>query len=244
MIWSQTLDINIQDVANSALLRALKYHNADRGTAIVMDVKTGGIKAMANIGQVKHNNRTDWYEVRNYGVGEKMEPGSTFKLATIMALLEDGHVGLFDTIPLEMGRTQFYEEPMEDATYHALEKATVKKAFEISSNVGLAKLVQKYYGTGESSVKGADPANFIKRLKQLNLHLPLGFELEGEGIPYIKNPDNLQDNWSGTTLPWMSIGYELEITPLQLLNLYNTVANNGTMMKPYIVSEFNATVKQ
>ena len=242
-----TIDVNIQDVTQSALMRALKYHRADYGTAIVMEVKTGAIKAIANIGQVKHQNRTDWYEVYNYAVGTAIEPGSTYKLATMMALLEDGHVELYDSVALDKGRAEFYEETMEDASYHALDMATVKKSFEISSNVGLARLVQKYYGSGESSVKGADAANYIKRLKQFNLHLPTGIEIAGEGVPYLKDPANLQDNWSGTTLPWMAIGYELEITPLQLLNLYNTVANDGTMMKPYLVSaiqRYGETVKR
>ncbi|MEL6923904.1 MAG: penicillin-binding protein [Bacteroidota bacterium] len=231
-----TIDINLQDVAHTALLDAIKYQDADNGTAIVMEVKTGAIRAIANIGKVNYNDKTQYYEVYNYGVGTAIEPGSTYKLATVMALLEEGVVDLYDTIPMDMGQTQFYEELMEDATAHGLEKGTFKRAFELSSNVGLAKLVQKYYGTGESSVKGADPGNYVKRLKSFNLHLPTGITIEGEEAPYIKDPDNLQDNWSGTTLPWMSIGYELEITPLQLLNLYNTIANDGRMMKPYLVS--------
>ena len=232
-----TIDINIQDIAHEALLRALQYHKADYGTAIVMDVKTGAIRAIANIGKVEYNNKTYWDEVYNYAIGTAVEPGSTFKLAPLMALLEDGYVDLFDKIPLDSGRYQFYEELMEDASYHPYDSVTVKQAFEMSSNVGIARMVQKYYGTGDSSDKGANPKKFLKRLKQFNLHLPIGIEIEGEAAPYIKDPDNPKDKWSGTTLPWMAIGYELQLTPLQLLNLYNAVANDGVMMKPYLVTE-------
>ena len=224
-----TIDINIQDVTHEALLRALNYHNAEHGTAIVMDVNTGAIKAISNLGRTE----SGWYEIYNYAIGNAVEPGSTFKLATIMALLEDGYINLDDTIALDQGYAQFYEEEMFDAVPHTYDSTTVKRAFEISSNVGMAKMVQQYYG----DTKGGDN-KFIKRLKQFNLHLPTGIEIEGEAPPLVKDP-NTEDMsyWSGVTLPWMSTGYEVMVTPLQLLTLYNAVANNGTMMKPYLVSE-------
>lgn len=229
------IDINMQDAAEEALLRALNYHDAEWGTAVVMEVKTGKIKAISNLG------RTDsgWWEVFNYAVGQAIEPGSTFKLASMMAMLEDGYVKLDDTIHIEHGRTQFYEDVMEDSAPESknLDSTTVQHVFEISSNVGMAKLVSKFYGKKERINRNQGAARFIQRLKDFNLHLPTGVELDGEASPYIKEAYSEESQWSGTTLPWMAIGYELRVTPLQLLTFYNAVANGGTLVKPYLVSE-------
>ena len=234
-----TLDVNLQDITHEALLRGLKYHNADHGTAVLMEVETGAIKAISNIGKTDKG----WFEIYNYAVGSATEPGSTYKLASIMALLEDGHVQLEDSIDIEFGKTMFYEEEMVDATKASfnMDTTTVRTAFEISSNVGIAKLVQRYYGDTNKEEQ------FIKRLKEFHLNLPVGIEIKGEASPYIKEAYSKEDDWSGITLPWMSIGYEVTITPLQMLNLYNTVANNGVMMKPYLVSEvrhFDETIQR
>lgn len=222
-----TIDVNIQDITEDALLRALQYHEADHGCAVVMEVKTGAIKAIANLGRSPDG----WWETYNYAIGSAVEPGSTFKLASIMALLEEG-VGLEDSIDLEMGRKKFYEEEMVDHVVHNIRQAAVKEAFSMSSNVGIASLVNNYYGKDRAGLNA-----YIRRIKQFKLHLPTGIEIEGEAAPFIKDPNSAADNWSGTTLPWMAIGYESMISPLQLLNLYNTVANDGTMMRPYLVSE-------
>ncbi len=226
-----TLDIDLQDVTETALLRGMQHHNAKHGTAILMEVKTGAIKAIANIGRTEKG----WWETYNHAVGSAVEPGSTYKLATIMALLEDGHIKLTDSIDIEKGKHQFYEEEMIDASKESftIDTTTIQRAFEISSNVGIAKLVQLHYGNREK--RAAE--NFIKRLKSFNLHLPVGIEIDGEAPPYLKEAYSADDDWSGTTLPWMSIGYEVTITPLQMLNLYNAVANDGVMMKPYMVKE-------
>lgn len=221
-----TIDVNMQDVVEQALYKAVKHHRADHGTAVLMEVKTGAIKGIANIGQLENGN---YWETYNYAVGEAVEPGSTYKIAAMMALLEDSHIQLDDSIDLEKGRANFYEEEMLDASYHLLDTTTIRKAFEISSNVGIAKLVQKYYA------KEAD--KYVNHLKRMNLHLPVGIEIEGEATPYIKEAYSAQDDWSGTTLPWMSIGYEATVTPLQLLTLFNAIANDGQMMKPYLVSD-------
>lgn len=230
-----TLDTELQDITEKALLRALNYHNADWGTAMVMEVKTGKIRSIANLGKTEEG----WWETFNYGIGQAIEPGSTFKLATIMALLEDGKVRLEDSIPLYGGRTAIYEEDVVDSYAHGLEKATVRKAFEISSNVGMATLVHENYNQLQDAngkpIRQAD--QFIERLKQFKLHLPTGIKIEGESKPYIKDAYNSEQGWSGITLPWMSFGYEVMLTPLQLLAFYNAVANNGTLMKPYLVSE-------
>jgi cell division protein FtsI (penicillin-binding protein 3) len=150
----------------------------------------------------------------------------------MLALLEDGVINLNDSINIDHGRTKFFEQLMVDSSPESqgLDTIDIARAFTMSSNVGIAKLVRKYYGEGQ----GAD--RFIRRLKQFNLHLPLGVEMEGEANPYIKEAFSQADVWSGITLPWMSIGYELKITPLQLLAFYNAIANNGVMMKPYFIS--------
>lgn len=223
-----TIDIDIQDIAGNALLKALKKHDASHGCAIVMEVKTGAIRAIAN---VQKNTSGSFGEFYNHAIGTKSEPGSTFKLATIMALLEDNYVDLDDVIELNKGDYEFYGEQMRDASFHSLDSATVRKAFEISSNVGLAKMAFDNYEKGEKRTQ------FIKRLRQFHLHESTNIEIPGEKAPYLKSPDNEKDKWSGTTVPWMAIGYEMEITPLQLLTFYNAVANDGRMMKPYLVSE-------
>lgn len=230
-----TIDVNIQDIVQSALLRAMNYHDAQWGTAILMEVKTGAIKAVANLGRTEEG----WWETYNYAVGTAVEPGSTFKAASMLAMLEDGYVNLEDSIDIEKGRTQFYEDVMVDASPESakIDTTTVRRVFEMSSNVGMAKLVNQYY-----SVQGG-AERFIKRLHQFNLNLPTGIEIEGEAAPYIKEPFSQKDRWSGTTLPWMAIGYEMRLTPLQQLTFYNAIANNGMMMRPYMVDEIQSNGK-
>jgi cell division protein FtsI (penicillin-binding protein 3) len=222
-----TIDVNIQDVVQKALLRGMAHHDAEKGTVVVMEVKTGKIKAISNVGKTS----TGWYENFNHAVGTKVEPGSTFKLASMMALLEDEYIDLDDSIDLEQGLHTFYEEEMRDASYHQLDSTTIRKAFEISSNVGIAKLIQKYYGDTD------DAAKFIQHLRDFRLDQLVGIEINGEDKPYVKEAYSSDDNWSGISLPWMSIGYEVELTPLQLLTFYNAVANDGRMMKPYLVTQ-------
>jgi len=230
-----TIDINLQAITETALLRAVQHHNAEWGSAILMETKTGAIKAIANLG------RTDegWFETYNYAIATATEPGSTFKLASIMALIEDGHVSLDDSLDIQKGKADFYKETMEDSSPFSakIDTTTIKRAFQISSNVGIAKLVQQHYGekSRENDNKGA--AQFIERLKAFNLHLPTGIELDGEANPFIKEAYSAKDQWSGTTLPWMAIGYEVRLTPLQLLTFFNTVANDGELVKPMLVSE-------
>ncbi len=229
-----TIDLDIQDIAERALNRAVNAHDAEWGTAVVLEVKTGAIRAIANLG------RTDqgWWETYNYAVGTAGEPGSTFKAASVLALLEDEYLTLDDSIRIYNGKAEFYEETMEDASPYSyrLDTLPLREAFEISSNVGVAKTIAHFYGQKNDLNDEEGAARFVRRLKQFNLHQPVGIEIEGEANPYIKEAYSEADYWSGTTLPWMSIGYELELTPLQLLNFYNAVANNGKMMKPYLVA--------
>ncbi len=220
-----TIDINLQDITEQALIRGLQRNNAQWGTAIIMEVETGAIRSIANVTKTEDG----WWETYNHAVGTKMDPGSTFKLASAMALLEDKAIDLDDTVKIFQGKHQFYDQEMVDASYNPIEETSFRKAFEISSNVGIAYLVDETY-------KG-NKEKFVNHLKSFNLDLPTGIEIDGEEAPYIKNPNKAEDNWSGITLPWMSIGYELEITPLQLATFYNAVANDGKMMKPYLVQE-------
>ncbi|MEI7801445.1 MAG: penicillin-binding protein [Bacteroidota bacterium] len=230
-----TLDVSIQDVAENALKKTLEKNNADHGCVIVMDVKTGAIKAIANLGRSKDST---YWEKYNYALGEAHEPGSTFKLASMLAMFEDGYIKLTDSIDTEHGRKEYAGgQMMRDAEDHGESTVTVKKCFAISSNVGVSKLVYQNYQK--------NPEKYLQHLRDLQLDQPVGIDIPGERVPYIKNTkDKL---WSRVSLPWMAVGYELNITPLRLLTFYNAVANNGVMMKPYIVQsiqEYGQPIKE
>ena len=221
-----TIDINIQDVAENALLKNLIKHEAYQGCAVLMEVETGYVKAIANLNL---NEKTGLYEERyNYAIGESVEPGSTFKLASMLALLEDKKVNLEDTIDVGDGWTMFYDQTMQDVKKIRDGRITVREAFEKSSNVGISKIVNSAYEN--------DPRAFVKQLHDLKLHEKLGIEIKGEGKPVILDPGD-RNQWFGTTLPWTSIGYGVLLTPLQTLALYNAVANDGRMVKPMFVRE-------
>lgn len=219
-----TLDVNLQDVVENVLHRNVRKHLADHGSAIVMEVKTGKIKAIANLGM---GTDSTYWEKYNYAIGEKTDPGSTFKAVSLTALLDDGFVTDTTIVDIEGGSKDYHEEVMKDDLWYPYNEITVAKAIEISSNVGISKLIVEHYGE--------NPAKFIDKLKSMNLDQPTGIEIIGEPRPTIKTPD--AEDWSGITLPWMSVGYELDITPLQLLTFFNAIANDGKMMRPYLVSE-------
>jgi cell division protein FtsI (penicillin-binding protein 3) len=228
-----TLDVNIQDIAENALLHEMTVNQAEHGTCIVMEVPTGKIKAIANLGL--QSDGTYWEDL-NYAI-RATEPGSTFKLATLLSLLEDKKVSLDDKVMLDGGSWKVAGRTVYDAEPHDHKEFTVKEAFEISSNVGMAKLAMSHYGS--------NPAGFVAHLKKLRLDRPTGIDLLGEGTPVIKHPGSR--TWSATTLPWMAFGYEVLISPLQTLTLYNAVANNGRMVRPYLVSavqESGVTIKE
>ncbi|MEM0992981.1 MAG: penicillin-binding transpeptidase domain-containing protein [Bacteroidota bacterium] len=222
-----TIDLDLQEITETALSRAMNYHDAEWGTAVVMEVQTGKIRSIANLGRTSDG----WWETFNYAVGQPIEPGSVFKLASMMALLEDNYISLEDSIALYKGRIKYYDDEMVDSYNHNMDSTTIRRAFEISSNVGISSLVDQHYRQTRKE------AEFIQHLKDFRLNLPAAVEIDGEIKPFIKEAGSVEDQWSGTTLPWMSIGYELTLTPLQLLTFYNAVANNGMLMKPYLVTE-------
>ena len=220
-----TINIHIQDVTENALLRELLNNEAFQGCAIVMEVSTGHIIAIANL----RYDSTDakYKETYNYAIGESIEPGSTFKLASILAALEDNKIKLTDSLYTGEGYTRYYNQEMKDVHKIGNGRITVRDAFEQSSNVGISRVINESYKQ--------EPSKFIDRLYSMSLNEPLGIKILGEGIPKIKHPSTKQ-TWYGTSLPWMAIGYELMITPLQTLTYYNAVANNGVMVKPMFVS--------
>ncbi|MEL7146493.1 MAG: penicillin-binding transpeptidase domain-containing protein, partial [Bacteroidota bacterium] len=219
-------------VAENALLRALISNDADYGAVIVMEVETGEIKAIANLGKNKKGNYAENY---NYAVGAQgsREPGSTFKLASMLAMFEHTDLQLDDTVRTGNGTAKFYDKVMKDHKPGGYGDLTVQEVFEVSSNIGVAKLVTKEFGQR--------PERYVNYLKKLNLHRPVGFQLVGEGRPLIKDPSD--STWSGVSLPWMSHGYELKMTPLQTLTLYNAVANNGKMIRPLLVKSITKADK-
>jgi cell division protein FtsI (penicillin-binding protein 3) len=223
-----TIDANIQDVAHHALEKQLKAQDAHHGCAILMEVKTGAIKAMVNLTRLDSGS---YAETFNYAIGEGTEPGSTFKLASIMAAIEDGYTDLDEMVDTEGGKKAYAGGyVMKDSHEGGYGKITVKQVFEKSSNVGTSNIIMKYYKK--------QPQKFIDRLYAFGIQKPLGIALPGEATPYIK--DTKSKLWSALSLPLMSIGYEEKLSPLQTLNFYNTVANNGKMMRPQFVKEIRS----
>lgn len=217
-----TLDINLQDVAETALHKAMINHRADDGLVVVMDVKSGEVKAISNLSS---NGNGGFVEKFNFATGQLFEPGSTFKLVTMIALLEDSPVELKDSIDTGNGEYMFYNKPVRDTEKGGLGMVSVQQAFEHSSNVAMAKLVDKHFGLR--------PQKFVDYLDKLKQSEPLGLQIVGEPQPKIKRPG--QKGWSGISLPWMAYGYGFETTPLHTLALYNAVANDGKMIKPIFV---------
>jgi cell division protein FtsI (penicillin-binding protein 3) len=228
-----TLDTYIQDVTENALMKMMVSNNSMHGTAIVMETTTGKIKAIANLGKQQDGT---YIEDLNYGIGKATEPGSVFKLATTMALMEDKYVTSSTIVDCEGGRKNFYGLRISDSHLGAGE-LTVKEAFARSSNVAFAKLADQYYHE--------QPSKFIAHLHRMRLDVPTGVDITAaSGKPLIKKPTNR--SWANTTIPFMAHGYEELVTPLHMLTLYNAVANNGKMMRPYLVNaimDYGVTVR-
>ncbi len=229
-----TLDVNIQDIAHHALLEQLEKYKADHGCVVVMDRRSGEIKAISNLGR---NSEGLYYERLNYAVGESHEPGSTFKLMALAAALEDKVIDTSDIVDTEKGILTYYGKQVRDSKNGGYGKISVAKAFEVSSNTGIVKAIYESYKT--------KPRKFVERLYAMNLNDKLDIPIIGEGEPIIPHPDN-KKRWSGIALQWMAYGYGVSFTPLQTLTFYNAIANDGEMVKPRFlkeVKEFGTTIE-
>ncbi len=235
-----TLDINLQDVTEDELMSAMRTNQAAKGCAILMEVETGEIKAMANLKRVVSGGDTTYKEYFNYAVAGRTNPGSTIKIASAMALLEYTDLELNDTIDTGNGVHEFYGVKLRDSHWGGYGKITFAEVIEKSSNIGVAKLVDTIFNKSL-----ADQETFLKFFEDFGLASDLDFQIQGTRVPKIPN---LEDpNWSAITIPWMSIGYEAEWTPLHILAFYNGIANNGKMIKPIIVKDIrraNKTIKK
>ena len=229
-----TIDINIQDIAHHALLGQLEKYKADHGCVIVMETHTGEIKAISNLGRTEDDK---YYERLNYAVGESHEPGSTFKLMSLVAALEDKVVDTSTVVDTGKGRWRLYDRIVRDSKHGGYGEISVAEAFEVSSNTAFAKMIHNNYKQ--------NPEAFVNRLRQMELHRELELPIKGEGIPVLRNPGD--KGWSGISLAWMSHGYEVAMTPLQTLAFYNAIANNGELLRPRLikeVKEWNNTIKE
>ncbi len=228
-----TLDISIQNIAEHALMDALEQYNCWNGTCVVMEVSTGKIRAMANLGAGKDGK---YYEDQNYALA-LAEPGSTFKIVTLLSLLKDGYINVEDDVNCNGGQRQFAHRVMHDS-HHGLGVMAIKDAYAHSSNVAMASLAYKYYYD--------HPEVFIKHIKELHLNSKTGIDLNGETKAVLAEP-NEKNIWNAATLPWLATGYGVMITPLHTCMMYNAIANNGKMMKPYLVSsirEYGREIKK
>ncbi len=219
-----TIDLKMQDIAHNALLDQLIKFEADHGTVVVMEVKTGEIKAISNLGRLKEG---VYAEQRNYAVWETHEPGSTFKLMGIVAALEDKVIDTSDVIDTEKGVLTFYRRKVRDSHHGGYGKISAARVFEVSSNVGMVKIINENYKD--------DPIKFVKALEKMSVGKKLGLTIKGEGNPKIPSPED--KDWNGLSLPWMAYGYGVSFTPLQMLTFYNAIANNGEMVKPQFIKE-------
>lgn len=230
-----TIDVFIQDIAHHALLKQLEEYQADHGCVVVMETKTGYVKAISNLGR---NEKTGMYSERlNYAVRESHEPGSTFKLVDLMALLDDKLVDTSAVFDSKGGEIKYFGKSVRDSHEGGYGKISLARGFEVSSNTVMVQAVYNNYKS--------NPTQFVNHINAYGLNRKLGIGFNGEGAPYIPQPSDKK--WSRLTLPWMAFGYNVSVTPLQTLAYYNAVANNGEMVKPLFVSEikeWNKTIKK
>ncbi len=219
-----TIDVDMQDIAEKALVDQLTNLQAEAGVAIVMEVKTGGVKANVNMTRAGDGK---YYEMRNLAVSNLMEPGSTFKTASIMVAMEDGYITPDYEVDTEQGIVNMHGSRMRDWNWYkgGYGVINVTKILEVSSNIGVSRIIDKFYGD--------NPQKFIDGIKRMSIDTPLNLGFVGEASPKILGPK--ERYFAKTTLPWMSIGYETQIPPIYILNFYNAIANNGKMVKPKFV---------
>ena len=219
-----TIDVDMQDICEKALVDKLKELDASVGVAVLMEVQTGEVKAIVNMTKAGDGN---YYEMRNNAISDMLEPGSTFKTASIMVALEDGKITPDTEVDTGNGVMNMYGSKMKDHNWHrgGYGKINVTRILEVSSNVGVSYLIDKYYKD--------DPQKYVDGLKRMSIDQPLHLQIPGEGKPNIKGPK--ERYFAKTTLPWMSIGYETQLPPLNTLTFYNAIANNGVMVRPKFV---------
>ena len=229
-----TIDVYIQDIAHHALLKQLELYQADHGCVVVMETKTGNIKAISNLG--RHNDGT-YFETTNYAYTESHEPGSTFKLVDLMILLEDKKIDTSAVFNTYGGVIKYSGKSVRDSHEGGYGKISLARGFEVSSNTVMVQAVYNNYKN--------NPSEFVNHINAIGLNKKLGLEFKGEGAPFIPQPSD--KNWSNISLPWMAFGYGVSVTPLQTLTFYNAVANDGKMVKPQLVSEikqWDKTIKK
>ncbi len=219
-----TIDIGMQDICEKALVDKLKEIDANVGVVALMEVATGEVKAIVNMTRAADGN---YYEVRNNAISDMMEPGSTFKTASIMIALEDGKITPNTEVETGNGVLMMHGRPMKDWNWRrgGYGRINVTRILEVSSNVGVSSIIDKYYGS--------NPQKYVNGLKRMSIDKPLHLQIAGEGKPNIKGPK--ERYFAKTTLPWMSIGYETQVPPLNILTFYNAIANNGVMVRPKFV---------
>ena len=223
-----TIDINIQDITEKSLVDKLKAIDAESGTAVVMEVETGEIKAITNMGRIREG---VYGETKNHAVADEIEPGSTFKVASIMVALEDGLCNPGDTVDVGNGIYMYKGARMTD---HNMNKGgygriSVEQAIWYSSNIGVAKTILKGYSD--------NPTKFVEGLYRIGMNADLRLEIPGAGRAKIRRPDDTTRYWSKTTLPWMSFGYETQVPPINTLAFFNAIANDGKMVRPMFTKE-------
>jgi cell division protein FtsI (penicillin-binding protein 3) len=231
-----TIDVYIQDIAHHALLKQLEEFGAEHGCVVVMETKTGKIKAISNLGKLKESDST-YFETTNYAIAESHEPGSTFKLVDMIALLDDHKIDTSAVYDSKGGIITYGKDKVRDSHEGGYGRISLARGFEVSSNTIMVQAVYENYKN--------NPKEFIDRISSMGLDKPLGLPFQGEGKPIVHKPG--EKLWNRNTLPWMAFGYSVAMTPLQTLTLYNAVANNGEMVKPQFVSEikeWDRTIKK
>ena len=226
-----TINVNIQDIAHHALLKQMELYEAEHGSVIVMEVSTGEVKAVANLGRTSQGK---YYEKLNYAVGESHEPGSTFKVMAMMAALEDNVVDTATVVDTKNGSKRFYGRSITDSKHGGFGKISAAKALEVSSNIGLATIIDEGYSK--------DPKKFIQHIKDWKLNDSIDIPIIGEGKSVIPEPGD--GIWSKNALPSVAYGYNIQMTPLQTLMFYNAIANDGVMVKPRFIKEIRVMSKE
>jgi cell division protein FtsI (penicillin-binding protein 3) len=227
-----TIDVGMQDLAERAMIEELKEINGEMGVAILMEVKTGDIKAIVNMSRGSDG---EYHEAVNNAISYRCEPGSVFKTASFLVALDDGVVDTSFVIHTGSGVMNMHGRDMKDHNWRrgGYQDINVARALEVSSNIGVSYVIDKFYGS--------NPKKYVEGLYRVGIHEDLKIPLVGYHTPMIRIPDTKTTDrakyWSKTTLPWMSIGYETQIAPINTVAFYNAIANNGKMMQPRFVKQ-------